>query len=153
MPPLIQRILRKIPLYAQLMRLEKPVGFVLLAWPCLWGIALANRIQSSDDHGRFILWVFLFMLGALIMRSFGCVINDIADRHIDAKVSRTQNRPLAAKKITIYEAFIVASILCFFGFFIFLTLPQSGQILSILALFSQSFIPFQNDGQIILKLF
>jgi 4-hydroxybenzoate polyprenyltransferase len=91
--------------YLSLMRLDKPVGIVLLLWPTLWALWLAGA--GNPDKKT----VAIFILGVIIMRSAGCVINDMADRHFDEKVTRTCQRPLAAGEMTMREAMIILSLL------------------------------------------
>ncbi|QNM95653.1 4-hydroxybenzoate octaprenyltransferase [Chitinimonas koreensis] len=95
----------KLSQYEKLMRLDKPIGILLLLWPTLWGLWIAG-------YGRpdwLIVWIFA--LGTLLMRSAGCVINDYADRDFDGHVERTRNRPLAAGKVSGKEALILAAVL------------------------------------------
>jgi len=103
----------KIPLFLQLMRLHQPTGIWLLLWPCWWSITLS----SASSYPDFYL-LALFALGAIVMRGAGCVINDIIDREIDAKVARTKNRPLASGRLSLKEAFIFLAILLLIGLFI-----------------------------------
>ncbi|HND36854.1 MAG TPA: UbiA family prenyltransferase, partial [Nitrosomonas sp.] len=89
--------------YARLIRLDKPIGILLLLWPTLWGIWLAA--EGTPDA----MILFIFIAGTILMRSAGCAINDFADRRIDPHVERTKNRPLAVGVITAKEAVVVAS--------------------------------------------
>lgn len=91
----------KISGYAQLMRIEKPIGTLLLMWPTLWGLWFAAR--GVPPFGILIT----FLIGVVVMRSAGCVINDITDRHFDGQVSRTKKRPLITGQITVFEAFFL----------------------------------------------
>lgn len=93
----------RLTLYEKLMRLDKPIGILLLAWPTLWGLWLA----SAGHPDLVVLWVFA--LGVVLMRSAGCVINDYADREFDGHVARTQDRPLAAGRLSPKEALILAA--------------------------------------------
>lgn len=102
--------------YALLMRLHRPIGIFLLLWPTLWALWIA----SNGRPNMFIL--IIFMLGVLIMRSAGCVINDIADRKFDPYVSRTRTRPLAAGNIKLLEAIILFILLCTIAFILVLQL-------------------------------
>jgi 4-hydroxybenzoate polyprenyltransferase len=92
------------------MRLDKPIGFMLLFWPCSWGLASSLYMQSTDETWFFYLLLFFF--GSILMRSAGCVYNDIIDKKIDQKVSRTKNRPLAANLIGTKNAWIIILLLC-----------------------------------------
>jgi 4-hydroxybenzoate polyprenyltransferase len=91
--------------YARLMRLDRPVGTLLLLWPTLWAVWLA----SSGHPDRHILWVFV--AGVVVMRSAGCVINDYADRSFDPHVARTRDRPLAAGRVAPREALLLFTVL------------------------------------------
>lgn len=106
----------KILLYAQLMRLHRPIGILLLLWPTLWALWIA----SNGHPNTLILGVFI--LGTIIMRSAGCIMNDIADRNFDAHVERTRERPLATKKVTVKEATLLFIILCLLAFALVLLL-------------------------------
>ena len=86
-----------IKIFIELTRLNKPTGFMLLFWPCSWGLALAY--SSDQNFNTFMYFLFLFFLGSVLMRSAGCIVNDIVDRNFDRKVKRTKNRPIASKKI------------------------------------------------------
>ncbi|MBA3662511.1 MAG: 4-hydroxybenzoate octaprenyltransferase [Gammaproteobacteria bacterium] len=95
----------KLNYYAQLMRLDKPIGALLLLWPTLWALWLAAQGLPNP------LTLGIFIAGVFIMRTVGCVINDIADRKIDAQVTRTRNRPLAKGVLTLFEAVSLAIVL------------------------------------------
>ena len=75
-------------------RLNKPIGFLLLFWPCSWGLSLA--LYFNKDFKNFFYYLILFFLGSVLMRSAGCIVNDIVDENIDKKVSRTKKRPIAS---------------------------------------------------------
>ena len=122
--------------YEKLMRLDKPIGILLLLWPTLWGQWLASNGQPN----WVILWIFV--MGVVLMRSAGCVINDYADRNIDPHVARTRERPLAAGKIKPKEALMLAAGLSILAFL--LILPLNGRViqLSVVALFLAASYPF-----------
>ena len=103
-------------LFIELTRLKKPIGYMLLFWPCAWGLTLAY--DFSGEKITYIFYIFLFLVGAILMRSAGCIINDIADRKFDKKVFRTKNRPIASGKITIFKGIIYALVLCLIAFFV-----------------------------------
>ena len=103
--PVIERLNR----YEQLLRLDKPIGILLLLWPTLGGLWLATQGQPR------ITTIWLFIVGTILMRSAGCVINDYADRKLDAQVERTRQRPLAAGLIAPWEALVLALVLIFFS--------------------------------------
>jgi len=100
----------KFQIFIQLTRLNKPIGFLLLFWPCIWGLTLAY--YYSEDTILYIKHIILFFLGAVLMRSAGCIFNDIVDRNFDKKVQRTKQRPIASGKITVVGAFIYIILLC-----------------------------------------
>jgi len=102
--------MEKFQIFIQLTRLNKPIGFLLLFWPCIWGLTLAY--YYSEDTILYIKHIILFFLGAVLMRSAGCIFNDIVDRNFDKKVQRTKERPIASGKITIVGAFIYIILLC-----------------------------------------
>ena len=122
--------------YEKLMRLDKPVGILLLLWPTLWGQWLASNGQPS----WLILWIFV--MGVVLMRSAGCVINDYADRHIDPHVARTRERPLAAGKVSPREALFLAAGLSLLAFLLILPLNRLVLMLSVIALFLAASYPY-----------
>tara|TARA_B100000886_G_scaffold220240_2_gene152982 strand:- start:1158 stop:2009 length:852 start_codon:yes stop_codon:yes gene_type:complete len=97
--------------YIYLMRLNKPTGFLLLFWPCSWG--MAYNLNYFPISSQWFYYLFLFFAGSILMRSAGCVYNDIVDKEIDKKVERTKNRPLASGKVNLRNAWILILILCF----------------------------------------
>ena len=105
----------KINNYLELIRLNKPIGFMLLLWPCWFSLAYLDLPQKT-----LFGYYALFLLGSIIMRSAGCIINDLIDQKIDAKIERTAKRPLAAKKITNFSAIIFLFILLFTALLILL---------------------------------
>lgn len=122
--------------YIQLMRLNKPIGIWLLMWPCFWSIVMASN--TSIDYSLF----FFFFIGSVVMRSAGCIYNDIVDKDLDNKVKRTKNRPVASGVISVQKAWIVLLILCLLGFIILLQLNSLSQLLGIISLFFVGFYPF-----------
>jgi 4-hydroxybenzoate polyprenyl transferase len=110
--------------YTRLMRLHRPEGYLLLMYPCLWTIAFATR-----SFIEIFLTSLLFIFGAIIMRSAGCIINDILDRDIDKDIERTKNRPLASGEVSLKEAFILLFFLLVISFLILITLPNPAIII------------------------
>lgn len=104
--------------YISITRLDKPTGWILLFIPCIYGIFAASIHTNQKLNPNIII---LFLIGAILMRSVGCIFNDIIDRKIDAKVERTKNRPLANKTMAIYEAIALLTILLFISFLILLS--------------------------------
>ena len=102
--------MENIKLFIQLTRLNKPIGFMLLFWPCIWGLTIAYNFNSSLNN--FFFYGTLFFLGSVLMRSAGCIVNDIADKNFDKKVERTKNRPIASEKVSVRIAILYVLILC-----------------------------------------
>ena len=107
-----------LKLFIQLTRLDKPIGYMLLFWPCLWGLTIAYNFENKLSI--YFFYLLLFFLGSVFMRSAGCIVNDIADRNFDKKVERTKNRPIASGKISIFLSSVYAFILCFLAFLVLL---------------------------------
>ena len=103
--------MKQLKLFIDLTRLRKPIGYMLLFWPCAWGLTLAY--DFSNDLGRYFFYLILFFLGAILMRSAGCIVNDILDKEFDKKVSRTKDRPIASGKTSVKLALVYVLILCF----------------------------------------
>ena len=110
--------MNQLNLFIELIRLKKPIGFMLLFWPCAWGLTLAYDFSSSLKN--YFFYLILFFLGSVLMRSAGCIVNDIFDKNYDAKVTRTKNRPIASGKVTINLAFFYTVILCFLALLVLL---------------------------------
>ncbi len=107
-----------LKIFIELTRLNKPIGFMLLFWPCSWGLAYAYL--DNQNTNLFTNYLILFFLGSVLMRSAGCIFNDIVDRDFDKKVKRTKTRPIAAGKITVWHSLIYVLILCLIAFIILL---------------------------------
>jgi 4-hydroxybenzoate polyprenyltransferase len=120
--------MKKLTAYQRLMRLDKPVGILLLLWPTLWGLLLAGKGRPDWQI------VFIFVTGVILMRSAGCVMNDIADRHYDGHVERTKNRPLVIGEVTVKEALLLAMGLSLTAFSLVCFLNKLTILLSIPAL-------------------
>ena len=108
--------MNQVNLFLELTRLKKPIGYMLLFWPCAWGLTIAY--DFSSDLKIYFFYLSLFFLGSVLMRSAGCIVNDILDRKFDGKVSRTKERPIASGKISIKLGLLYASILCLFAFIV-----------------------------------
>lgn len=130
------RLTQRLDLYERLMRLDKPIGILLLAWPTLWALWLS----SAGQPNWVILWIF--MLGTVLMRSAGCVINDYADRDFDPHVERTQNRPMAAGLVSKKEALALFAALSISAFLLIMRLNKLTIMLSFAALFLAASYPF-----------
>ena len=103
--------MKQLNLFIELTRLKKPIGFMLLFWPCAWGLTLAY--DFSTNLNDYFFYLTLFFLGSVLMRSAGCIVNDISDKKFDKKVFRTKNRPIASGKISTKLALIYVTIVCF----------------------------------------
>ncbi len=129
-------IFERLKQYAYLMRLNKPIGILLLLWPTLWALWLASAGKPS--WGLLII----FIAGVILMRSAGCIINDFADRHFDGKVRRTRSRPLAAGTVTTSEALILFVLLCLLALTLVLRLNRLTLIYAVLGAGLAVFYPF-----------
>jgi 4-hydroxybenzoate polyprenyltransferase len=132
----LEELKQRADLYEKLMRLDKPIGTLLLLWPTLWALWI---VTSGRPHW---LLVWIFALGTLLMRSAGCVINDYADRDFDPHVERTRNRPLAARAVSVREALILAAVLAFCAFLLVLPIFRQVWWLALIALFLAASYPF-----------
>ena len=108
--------MNQLNLFIELTRLKKPIGFMLLFWPCAWGLTLAYDFSTSLNN--YFFYLLLFFLGSVLMRSAGCIVNDILDKEFDGKVFRTKNRPIASGKVSIKLAVLYALTLCFLAFLV-----------------------------------
>jgi 4-hydroxybenzoate polyprenyltransferase len=132
----LQEILRRFDAYERLVRLDKPIGSLLLLWPTLWALWLAGRGWPRWDE------LLIFVLGTLLMRSAGCAVNDFADRRYDARVERTKGRPLAAGEIEPWEALAVGAFFAIAAFGLVLFLDRMAVRLSFAALAIAIVYPF-----------
>ena len=103
-------LMHHLKIFIELTRLNKPIGFMLLFWPCAWGLAFANSLKQNSE--LFYYYLVLFFLGSVLMRSAGCIFNDIVDKDYDKKVVRTKKRPIASGKISITQSLLYVIILC-----------------------------------------
>ena len=110
--------MNQINLFIELTRLKKPIGFMLLFWPCAWGLTLAYDFNKTLDD--YFFYLILFFLGSVLMRSAGCIVNDILDKEFDAKVFRTKNRPIASGKVSIKLGILYSILLCFLALLVLL---------------------------------
>ena len=108
--------MRHLKIFIELTRLNKPIGFMLLFWPCSWGLAFANSFNHNTEI--FVYYLILFFLGSVLMRSAGCIFNDIVDKDFDKKVERTKKRPIASGNISVLQSFFYVIILCIIAFLI-----------------------------------
>ena len=133
--------MQHIKIFIELTRLDKPIGFMLLFWPCSWGLAFAYLIDQ--DLILFIYFLILFFLGSVLMRSAGCIVNDIVDKDFDKKVKRTKTRPIASNKISVKKSLLYVVLLCALAFLILIQFNNLTIILgmsSMLLAFSYPFM-------------
>ncbi|HKQ31158.1 MAG TPA: 4-hydroxybenzoate octaprenyltransferase [Burkholderiales bacterium] len=133
---LIESMIERVRQYALLMRLHRPIGIFLLLWPTLWGLWFAS---AGQPHGGVLL---VFVLGVVLMRSAGCVVNDYADRNFDPHVERTRERPIAAGRVSPREALVLFAVLCLSAFALVLTLNRLTILLSVVGAFLAASYPF-----------
>ena len=132
----VQALAGRFRRYEQLMRLDKPIGTLLLLWPTLWALLIAGAGRPS----LFVVWIFA--LGTVLMRSAGCIINDYADRDFDGQVERTRDRPLATGAVSTREAMLLAAVLALSAFLLVLPLNPLVWKLAFIALFLAVSYPF-----------
>ena len=132
--------MEKFRIFIQLTRLNSPIGFLLLFWPCAWGLTLAYYF--SGETNLYLKYILLFFLGSVLMRSAGCIFNDIVDRDLDKKVQRTRERPIASGKISVSEAFIYIAFLCLISLLILFQFNSLTIILGISSLALAFAYPF-----------
>ncbi|MDB3888275.1 4-hydroxybenzoate octaprenyltransferase [Candidatus Pelagibacter sp.] len=107
--------MNQLKLLIELTRLKRPIGYMLLFWPCAWGLTIGY--DFSYEKTTYFFYLALFFAGAILMRSAGCIVNDIVDKNFDKKVARTKNRPIASGKISVSLGLIYSAILCLIAFF------------------------------------
>ena len=130
----------QLKIFINLTRLNKPTGVMLLFWPCGWGLAYAYSIEQNLN--QFLYFLLLFFLGSVLMRSAGCIVNDIVDKDIDKKVQRTKNRPLACNLISVELALIYTALLCGLAFLILIQFNKLTIILGFVSMFLAFSYPF-----------
>ena len=121
--------MNQLNLFIELTRLKKPIGYMLLFWPCAWGLTIA--FDFSSNLNNYFFYLLLFFFGSVLMRSAGCIVNDIIDRKFDKKVSRTKNRPIASGKISIELGLFYTTILCLISLIILLNFNNFTIILAL----------------------
>ena len=121
--------MKQLNLFIELTRLKKPIGFMLLFWPCAWGLTLAYDL--SNGFNDYFFYLFLFFLGSVLMRSAGCIMNDILDKEFDKKVERTKNRPIASNKVSIKLAIFYTIVLCSLAFLVLINFNNLTIILAL----------------------
>jgi 4-hydroxybenzoate polyprenyl transferase len=124
--------MQNIKLFIELTRLNRPIGYMLLFWPCLWGLTIAYDFNSQLE--KFYFYSLLFLLGSMLMRSAGCIVNDIVDKNFDKKVERTKNRPIASGKVSVKLAIIYSFILCGFAFLVLINFNKFTILMALLSM-------------------
>jgi 4-hydroxybenzoate polyprenyltransferase len=132
--------MKQLNIFIELTRLNRPTGFMLLFWPCSWGLVFAY--QYNQDIKKLLYFLLLFFLGSVLMRSAGCIVNDIVDKNIDTKVKRTKNRPLASGKISVKNSALYVFILCIFAFIILIQFNKLTILLGLASMFLAFSYPF-----------
>ena len=121
--------MKQLNLFIELTRLKKPIGFMLLFWPCAWGLTLAYNFSNSLNN--YFFYLFLFFMGSVLMRSAGCIVNDISDKEFDKKVERTKNRPIASGNISVKLGLLYTIILCSIAFLVLINFNNLTIILAL----------------------
>ena len=121
--------MKQLNLFLELTRLKRPIGYMLLFWPCSWGLTIAYDFEQNLN--KYFFYLVLFFLGAVLMRSAGCIINDIADKDFDKKVTRTKNRPIASGEVSVKVGFIYSAILCVLAFLVLINFNMFTIILAL----------------------
>ena len=124
--------MNQINLFIELIRLRRPIGYMLLFWPCAWGLTISYDFNSEKI--TYVFYLLLFFFGAVLMRSAGCIINDISDKNFDKKVKRTKNRPIAQGKISVRRGLVYSSILCLIALIVLLQFNNLTIILALLSM-------------------
>ena len=121
--------MKELNLFIELTRLKKPIGFMLLFWPCAWGLTLAY--DFSNNLNDYFFYLSLFFLGSVLMRSAGCIVNDISDKELDKKVKRTRNRPITSNKVSVRLAIFYTILLCSLAFLVLINFNELTIILAL----------------------
>ena len=121
--------MNQLNLFIELTRLKKPIGYMLLFWPCAWGLTLVYNF--NDGLQIYFYYLLLFFLGSVLMRSAGCIVNDILDRKYDKRVLRTKDRPIASSKLSIINGIFYTACLCLFALLILLNFNNLTIILAL----------------------
>ena len=124
--------MQNIKLFIELTRLSKPIGFMLLFWPCIWGLTISYNFNLSLDI--FIFYGFLFFSGSVLMRSAGCIVNDISDKNIDKLVARTKKRPIASGKVSIRLGIFYTTVLCAIAFLILINFNKFTILMALISM-------------------
>jgi len=121
--------MKQLNLFIELTRFKRPIGYMLLFWPCAWGLTLAY--DFSKNLNDYFFYLSLFFLGSVLMRSAGCIVNDISDKEFDKKVSRTKNRPIASNQVSVKLGIFYTSILCLLALLVLINLNNLSILLAL----------------------
>ena len=124
--------MNQLNIFIELTRLKKPIGFMLLFWPCIWGLTMVYDFDKNLSS--YFFFVFLFLSGSILMRSAGCIVNDIVDKNFDKQVERTKNRPIASGKISVSLAALYAILLCAIAFVVLINFNQFTILMALLSM-------------------
>ena len=132
--------MKQLKIFIELTRLDRPIGYMLLFWPCSWGLALSN--SSYPNNELYINFLILFFLGSVLMRSAGCIFNDIVDKDFDKKVKRTKKRPIPSGRISVNLSLIYVVLLCALAFVILIQFNKLTIFLGLGSMFLAFAYPF-----------
>jgi len=121
--------MNQLNLFIELTRLKKPIGYMLLFWPCSWGLTIVY--DFNEDLNNYFFYLILFFLGSVFMRSAGCIVNDVLDRKFDKKVFRTKDRPIASGKVSVMLGLFYSALLCLFALSVLLNFNNFTIILAL----------------------
>ncbi len=124
--------MKDIKLFLDLIRIKKPIGFMLLFWPCSWGLTLAY--EFNNNYSNYFMFLSYFFIGSILMRSAGCIVNDILDRKYDVLVKRTKDRPIASGKVSSKLGLIYIMFLCLLAFIILIQFNLTTILLGMLSM-------------------
>jgi 4-hydroxybenzoate polyprenyltransferase len=124
--------MKQLNLFIDLTRLKKPIGYMLLFWPCAWGLTIVYDFSSNINN--YFFYLILFFSGSILMRSAGCIVNDILDKEFDKKVSRTKKRPVASGKISIKLGLFYVIFLCLLALLVLLNFNILSIFLAIISM-------------------
>jgi 4-hydroxybenzoate polyprenyltransferase len=132
--------MNQLNLFIELTRLKKPIGYMLLFWPCAWGLTIAYDFSTNLE--KYFFYLILFFLGSFLMRSAGCIVNDIVDKEYDKKVLRTKDRPIASGNISVKIGISYSLTLCFLAFLVLINFNNLTIILAICSMPLAFIYPF-----------
>ena len=124
--------MNQINLFIELTRIKRPIGFMLLFWPCLWGLTIVYDFNSNLFN--YFFFTALFLAGSILMRSAGCIVNDIVDKNFDTKVERTKNRPIASGKLSVRQGLIYAFLLCSLAFLVLINFNKFTILMALISM-------------------